>query len=123
MRTACATHSALITGSIPGMAASTSETCELGAPPNAVGAPEKSFACEVTWAWISMPMTTSHSPVAPAMSCEVLVGAFMAGPFFGPSHRAPRQPSQEVRLPVAPADGALCSRELARREKQGWRTA
>src|SRR5205823_2237862 len=31
-----------------------------------------------------MPMTTSHSPVVPAMSCEVLVGAFMAGPFSGP---------------------------------------
>src|SRR5262245_21114248 len=47
------------------MAASTSETCELGSPPKAVEAPENSFDCEVTWAWISMPMTTSQSPLAP----------------------------------------------------------
>ena len=65
MRTACATHSSLITGSMPGMAASTSETWLLGAPPNAVDAPENSLACESTWAWTSMPMTTSQSPVAP----------------------------------------------------------
>ena len=67
MRTACRTHSALITGSMPGMAASTSETWLLGAPPNAVEAPENSLASELTWAWISMPTTTSQSPVAPLM--------------------------------------------------------
>jgi hypothetical protein len=53
VRTACATHSPLITGSMPGIAASTSETCALGSPPNAVEAPENSFAFEVTWAWTS----------------------------------------------------------------------
>ena len=78
MRTAWATHSPLITGSMPGIAASTSDTCALGAAPNAVAAPENSFACEFTWAWISMPMTTSQSPVAPLMSLLVFVGAFMS---------------------------------------------
>ena len=65
MRTAWRTHSSLITGSMPGMAASTSETWAFGSPPNAVEAPENNLACEVTWAWTSMPMTTSQSPVAP----------------------------------------------------------
>ncbi len=78
MRTACLMHSSLITGSMPGMAASTSDTCALGSPPNAVEAPEKSFDCEVTWAWISMPMTTSQSPVAPLMSFDFASGAFIA---------------------------------------------
>ena len=63
MRTACATHSSLITGSMPGIAASTRLTWLLGAPPKAVEAPENSLALEVTWAWTSMPTTTSQSPV------------------------------------------------------------
>src|SRR5262249_199039 len=67
-------HSSLITGSMPGIAASTSETCELGSPPNSVEAPEKSFDCEVTWAWTSRPITTSQSPVAPGMSFLGSVG-------------------------------------------------
>src|SRR5579863_4092022 len=73
--TACLTHSALITGSMPGMAASTSETWELGSPPNAVEAPENSFDCEATWAWTSSPMTTSQSPVAPAINFDFFAGA------------------------------------------------
>ena len=77
MRTACLTHSSLITGSMPGMAASTSDTCELGSPPNAVEAPENNFDCEVTWAWISMPMTTSQSPVTPLISCDFGSNAFI----------------------------------------------
>ena len=72
MRTACRMHSSLITGSMPGIAASTSETCEFGSPPNAVEAPENSFDCEVTWACTSRPMTTSQSPVAPLISLEGL---------------------------------------------------
>src|SRR5262249_53999707 len=63
-------HSSLITGSMPGIAASTNDTCELGSPPNAVEAPENSFDREVTWAWTSMPTTTSQSPVAPLISFE-----------------------------------------------------
>ena len=59
VRTACRTHSALITGSIPGIAASTGDTCEFGAPPNSVEAPENSFAFDETCAWTSMPITTS----------------------------------------------------------------
>ena len=71
MRTAWRTHSALITGSMPGIAASTSETCAFGSPPNSVDAPENSFAWEVTWAWTSRPTTTSQSPVAPLISFDL----------------------------------------------------
>ena len=72
MRTACLMHSSLITGSMPGIAASTSDTWELGSPPNAVDAPEKSFEREVTWAWTSMPMTTSQSPLVLLMSFDFI---------------------------------------------------
>src|SRR3954469_7697708 len=58
----------LITGSMPGIAASTSDTWVLGSAPNTVGAPENSLASEITWAWTSSPSTTSHSPVSPLMS-------------------------------------------------------
>src|ERR1700759_2144365 len=61
-----------MTGSMPGIAASTSETCEFGSPPNAVDAPENSFELEVTWAWTSMPMTISQSPVAPLIRLALL---------------------------------------------------
>src|SRR5689334_19280619 len=60
-----------MTGSMPGIAASTSETWLFGSPPNAVEAPENSFDFDVTWAWTSMPITTSQSPVAPLMSLWV----------------------------------------------------
>jgi hypothetical protein len=52
----------LITGSMPGMAASTSETLELGAEPNCVEAPENSFELLVTWAWTSRPDEFSRIP-------------------------------------------------------------
>src|SRR5258708_22151361 len=71
-------HSRLMTGSMPGMAASTSETWELGAPPNAVAAPENSLDCEATWAWTSRPITTSQSPVAPRISFDFFAGAFIS---------------------------------------------
>ena len=67
MRTACATHSSLITGSMPGIAASTSDTWLLGSAPNAVEEPEKSFEREATCACTSRPTMTSQSPVAPGM--------------------------------------------------------
>src|SRR5260370_32063628 len=70
-------HSLLMTGSIPGMAASTSETWELGSPPNAVEAPENSFDCEVTWAWTSRPMTTSQSPLVPLISFDFCGGGLI----------------------------------------------
>ena len=41
--------------------------CVLGSAPKAVEAPEKSLAFEATWAWTSMPITISQSPLAPAM--------------------------------------------------------
>src|SRR5258708_1802559 len=63
---------------MPGIAASTSETWLLGAPPNSVEAPENSLEFEVTWAWTSIPMTTSQSPVAPLISFEGLVCTFMS---------------------------------------------
>ncbi len=77
MRTAWATHSALITGSIPGIAASTRETWSLGSPPNSVEAPENSFARLDTWAWISMPTITSQSWRPPLISFLGSTGAFM----------------------------------------------
>src|SRR5215470_19929393 len=66
---------------MPGIAASTSDTCEFGSPPNAVAAPENSFAFELTWAWTSSPMTTSQSPVAPLMRFEVEACTFMMVPW------------------------------------------
>ena len=53
---------------MPGIAASTRLTLVLGSAPKAVEAPEKSFAFEATWAWTSMPITISQSPLAPGMS-------------------------------------------------------
>ncbi len=66
MRTACSTQRQLMTGSMPGMAASTNETWVLGSAPNAVDAPENSLAFEMAWAWTSRPMMTSHGPLAPS---------------------------------------------------------
>ena len=80
MRTACATHSSLITGSMPGIAASTSETWLFGSPPNSVEAPENSLDFEVTWAWTSRPMTTSQSPVAPLISFAGLLRVHALAP-------------------------------------------
>src|SRR5256885_15569402 len=57
-----------MTGSMPGIAASTSETWVFGSPPNSVAAPENSFDFEVTWAWTSSPITISQSPVAPLIN-------------------------------------------------------
>src|SRR5262252_7721265 len=72
VRTAWAMQASLMTGSMPGMAASTSETWLLGSPPNCVEAAENNFALEATCACTSMPTTTSHSPVAPLMSEPLL---------------------------------------------------
>jgi hypothetical protein len=71
VRTAWATHASLITGNMPGIAASTSDTWLLGSPPKAVDAPENNFACELTWAWTSMPITTSQSPAEPLISLDL----------------------------------------------------
>jgi len=68
VRTACATQYSLITGNMPGIAASTKATFELGSEPNSVEAPEKSLAFEATWAWTSRPITSSQSDLAPAMT-------------------------------------------------------
>jgi hypothetical protein len=67
VRIAWRTHASLMTGSIPGMAASTRLTCSFGSPPKAAEAPEKSFDSEATWAWTSRPITTSQSAVAPGI--------------------------------------------------------
>src|SRR6185312_14394358 len=98
--TACLTHSSLMTGSMPGIAASTSDTWLLGSPPNSVGAPENSFDCEVTWAWTSIPITTSQSPVWPLISFPGLTVAFMlfhsraartrSAPIWYPANPSPR---------------------------------
>ena len=68
VRTACSTQNSLMTGSIPGIAASTKETLELGSAPNSVEAPEKSLDRLDTWAWTSIPMTSSQSCLAPAIT-------------------------------------------------------
>ena len=70
MRTAWATQNSLMTGSMPGMAASTKDTWLFGSAPKPVEAPENSFDFDDTWAWISMPTTISQSPVAPATSFD-----------------------------------------------------
>jgi hypothetical protein len=57
-----------MTGSIPGIAASTKATLELGSDPKAVDAPENNLAFDETWAWISIPMTSSQSCLAPAIT-------------------------------------------------------
>src|SRR6476659_165597 len=72
VRTAWATQASLMTGSMPGIAASTSETWLFGSPPNSVEAPDNSFDREVTWAWTSRPITISQSPVAPFISFEIV---------------------------------------------------
>ena len=71
VRTACSTQYSLMTGSIPGIAASTSETCALGSPPNAVDAPENSLDSETTWAWTSSPITVSQAPLRPSIKVTV----------------------------------------------------
>jgi hypothetical protein len=58
----------LITGSIPGIAASTKATLEFGSAPKVVEAPENSLAFDETCAWISMPITSSQSCLAPAIT-------------------------------------------------------
>jgi hypothetical protein len=77
-RTACSTQTRLITGSMPGMAASMKLTCSFGPAPKPTAAPEKSLDFEATWAWTSRPITSSQAPVRPSISldCAVLM-AFM----------------------------------------------
>ncbi len=68
MLTACSTQMRLITGSMPGKAASTKlETWVLGSAPKAVAAPENSLALEITWAWTSRPMHDLPAPVRPSI--------------------------------------------------------
>jgi hypothetical protein len=50
LRIAWATHSSLMTGSMPGIAASTSDTWLFGGPPNSVEALENNLDLEMTWA-------------------------------------------------------------------------
>ncbi len=72
--TACSTQCRLITGSMPGNAASTGETWVLGSAPNAVAAPENSLALETIWAWTSSPITDSPTCAGAALSMSI---AFM----------------------------------------------
>ena len=51
----------LSTGSTPGKAMLTSQACVLGAAPNAVEAPLKILVLVCNCAWVSNPITTSHS--------------------------------------------------------------
>ena len=126
VRTACSTQNSLITGSMPGIAASTSETLALGSAPKRVEAPENSFASERTWACTSIPMTISHSPSTPEMRCAVgssyaiaaavffLLGFFaeppdLAGAFFS-----------VAALPRAMFSSALIMDRSTRGVGRGW---
>src|SRR4051812_12537510 len=75
-------HSLFGVGSMPGMAASIRLTWLLGSAPNSVAAPEKSLALDVTCAWTSRPITTSHSPVSPWMRYSLILP-----PSPRPSHK------------------------------------
>ena len=56
---ACFTQYSLITGSIPGKAASTKLTWVLGSAPKVVDEDENNLEFDVTCAWTSRPITTS----------------------------------------------------------------
>src|SRR5207237_3406864 len=98
---------------------STSETWLFGSPPNSVEAPENSFDFEVTWAWISIPSTTSQSPVWPLISFPGLTDTFML--FHS---RAARTRSAPIRLPENPLPpagrpGGTSSRHYRDRLRRG----
>src|SRR5262245_66385648 len=63
-RIARSTAPRFATGSTPGRAMSTALVWVFGAAPKAVGAPENIFDCVESWAWVSRPMTVSHSIAA-----------------------------------------------------------
>src|SRR5258708_38421410 len=92
---------------MPGIAASIRETWLLGSPPNSVEAPENSFDFEVTWAWISSPITISQSPVAPFISLELV--ALIVDPQAMPRPSAHIR-FQEDRSPRACRPGGTNSR-------------
>src|ERR1700742_4259875 len=100
-------QNSLITGSMPGIATSTSETWLFGSPPNSVEAPENSLALEVTWAWISIPITTSQSPVAPLINLPLVVVMtfYLRAPIRSDPTRPPANP-----LPRAGRPGDTSSR-------------
>src|ERR1019366_9585967 len=80
-----------MTGSMPGIAASTSETWLFGSPPNSVEAPENNLDFEMTWAWTSRPITISQSPVVPLISLLAAVLMLLLA-------RAALTPSAPIRL-------------------------
>src|SRR5215475_14235023 len=103
---------------MPGMAASTKETCELGSPPNAVAAPENSFDCEVTCAWTSMPMTISQSPLAPLMSLDCISAALLDAHPQRAASAAPPVPSCLLDAPPRRHKAAAISSGSVRRNRQ-----
>src|SRR5450759_4595065 len=89
---------------MPGIAASTSETWLLGAPPNSAEAPENSFDFEVTWACTSMPMTTSQSPVEPLRSLAGLLCSLMSPTIYRAGAAKTRLRQNDVK--TAPLGGS-----------------
>src|SRR3569833_1607441 len=55
------TASRFSTGSTPGRPRSTAQAWVMGGAPYAVAAPEKILLLVASWAWISSPMTVTHS--------------------------------------------------------------
>ena len=62
---ACSTQNLFITGSIPGIAASTKDTLVFASDPKDAEAPENNLDLLEICACISSPITISHTPVSP----------------------------------------------------------
>ena len=81
-----------MTGSMPGIAASTKLTLELGSAPNCVEAPENSLALEETCAWTSRPSQATAAPRhfldLSELDGAVLVLALGVTTIFDPSNDA-----------------------------------
>ena len=111
VRTACATQNSLMTGSMPGMPASTKATLELGlGAESRRGAGEELGLSTTTWAWTSMPITSSQSCRAPEMILGLgvsYVRSSMSGlPSRCPCVRAGPGGGQEAGTRAGPCAGA-----------------
>src|SRR5947207_14798150 len=98
-----------MTGSMPGNAASTGDTWLFGSAPKPVAAPENSFDLAITWAWVSRPITRSHSPVRTSINAVMIY--FYSR--FTPASR--RKPGPTVQTLVPLTNGSRLSPERRNR--------